>query len=179
MRVGDTVTVGDVSGKVTRIRTRATTIRKWDRKELLVPNREFITGRLINWTLSDTILRMAFPVGIAYGSDTALAEKVLLDIARNNKNILQDPEPVVIFKGFGSSALEFDLRLYIPDLDSYLTVWHATNLAIDKAFRKAGIEIAFPQQDIHIRSITPMLQAELKNAPINRDNSVSSGQNNH
>jgi len=154
MRVGDTVTIGDVSGKVTRIRTRATTIRKWDRKELLVPNREFITGRLINWTLSDTILRMAFPVGIAYGSDTALAEKVLMDIARNNKNVLQDPEPVVIFKGFGSSALEFDLRLYIPDLDSYLAVWHGINLAIDEAFRKAGIEIAFPQQDIHIRSIT-------------------------
>jgi len=179
MRVGDTVTVGDVSGKVTRIRTRATTIRKWDRKELLVPNREFITGRLINWTLSDTILRMAFPVGIAYGSDTALAEKVLLEIARNNKNVLQDPEPVVIFKGFGSSALEFDLRLYIPDLDSYLTVWHGTNLAIDEAFRKAGIEIAFPQQDIHVRSITPLLQAELKNTRTSHDNPESSGQNSH
>jgi len=168
MRVGDVVTVGDISGKVTRIQIRATTIRKWDRKELLVPNKEFITGRLINWTLSDTILRMEFPVGIAYGSDTALAEKILLEIARKHPNVLQDPPPFVIFKSFGSSSLEFDLRLYIPDLDYYLNVWHEVNRSIDEAFRKAGIEIAFPQRDIHVRSIQspiPVRMHQEKNDP--------------
>ena len=162
MRVGDMVTVGDISGKVTRIRIRATTILKWDRKELVVPNKEFITGRLINWTLSDTVLRMEFPVGIAYGSNTALAEKTLLKVAHDNQKVLLDPEPFVIFKAFGNSALEFDLRLYIPDLDSYLTVWHEINRAIDEAFRKAGIQIAFPQRDIHVRSIEPLIPVEIK-----------------
>jgi len=154
MRIGDTVTVGDISGKVTRIRIRATTIRGWDRKELVVPNKEFITGRLVNWTLSDTILRMQFPVGIAYGSDTALAEKTLLEVAHRQPKVLAKPEPFVIFKAFGESSLEFELRLFIPDLDSYLTVWHGINRAIDAAFRKAHIEIAFPQRDLHLRSIT-------------------------
>ena len=163
MRVGDMVTVGDISGKVTRIRIRATTILKWDRKELVVPNKEFITGRLINWTLSDTILRMEFPVGIAYGSNTALAEKTLLEVARDNQKVLRDPEPFVIFKAFGNSSLEFELRLYIPDLDNYLNVWHEINRAIDDGFRKAGIVIAFPQRDLHIRSIEPMIPVEMKN----------------
>ena len=162
MRVGDMVTVGDINGRVTRIRIRATTILKWDRKELIVPNKEFITGRLINWTLSDTILRMKFAVGIAYGSDTAFAEKALLEVAHNNPKVLRDPEPFVIFKAFGNSALEFELRLYIPDLDNYITVWHETNRAIDDAFRKAGIVIAFPQRDLHVRSIEPLIPIEIK-----------------
>ncbi len=162
IRVGDVVTVGDVSGRVTRIKIRATTIQKWDRRELVVPNKEFITGRLINWTLSDTILRMDFAVGIAYGSDTALAEKVLLEVARENQKVMRDPSPFVLFKAFGDSALEFELRLYIPDLDSYLTVWHEINRAIDDAFRNAGIEIAFPQRDIHIRSAKSLIPVAMR-----------------
>jgi potassium efflux system protein len=160
--VGDVVTVGDVSGRVTRIQIRATTIQKWDRRELVVPNKEFITSRLINWTLSDTVLRVDFAVGIAYGSDTALAEKVLLEIARQNQKVMRDPAPFVLFKAFGDSALEFELRLYIPDLDSYLTIWHEINRAIDDAFRKAGIEIAFPQRDIHVRSVKPLIPVAMR-----------------
>ncbi len=173
MRVGDTVTVGDISGKVTRIRIRATTIRAWDRKELVVPNKEFVTGRLINWTLSDTILRIQFPVGIAYGSDTAMAEKVLLEVAHSIPKVLKDPKPFVIFKNFGDSSLEFELRLFIPDLDNYLPIWHEVNLAIDKGFRKAGIEIAFPQRDLHIRSAKapiPVNKADVTKARISPDN---------
>ena len=83
-RVGDTVTVGETSGTVSRIRIRATTITDWDRRELIVPNKEFITGKLINWSLSDPILRIKIPVGIAYGSDTDLAEKLLLNAVREN-----------------------------------------------------------------------------------------------
>ena len=162
MRVGDTVTAGDVTGTVTRIRIRATTITDWDRKELVVPNKEFITGRLVNWTLSDTILRIVFPVGIAYGSDTGLAEKLLLQVANEHPMVLEDPKPGVIFKAFGDSALEFELRVFIPDMESRWMVLHEVNRGIDDAFRKAGIEIAFPQRDIHLRSGQGPLPVELQ-----------------
>ncbi len=153
IRVDDVVTIGDVTGTVTKIRIRATTIRRWDQRELVVPNKEFITGRLINWTLSDNILRREFVVGIAYGSDTAKAEAVLYEVAGAHPLVLKDPKPVVIFKNFGNSSLEFELRVFISGIENYVPVWHDINFAIDQAFRKAGIEIAFPQHDLHVRSV--------------------------
>jgi potassium efflux system protein len=155
IRVDDVVTIDEVTGRVTQIRIRATTIRRWDQRELVVPNKEFITGRLINWTLSDNILRREFIVGIAYGSDTAKAERILYEVAGANPLVLKDPKPMVIFKGFGDSSLEFELRVYISGIDNYIPVWHGINFAIDQAFRKAGIEIAFPQRDLHVRSVHP------------------------
>jgi potassium-dependent mechanosensitive channel len=156
MRVGDIVTVGGVSGKVARIRIRATTITDWDRKELIVPNREFITGQLVNWTLSDSILRTVIRVGIAYGSDTELARQLLLKVAREDQHVLDDPPPVAVFDQFGDSTLDFDLRVFAP-IEQFLTLRHDLNTAIDRAFREAGIEIAFPQRDLHIRSIEPVV----------------------
>ena len=153
IRVGDVVTVGDVSGTVTQIRIRATTILDWDRKELVVPNKEFITNRLVNWTLSDTVLRVVIPVGIAYGSDTKLARDLLLKIGSEHSNTLRVPEPQAFFLGFGDSSLNFELRVFIPSIDHLMDVRNDLHMAIDQAFRKANIEIAFPQQDIHIRSI--------------------------
>ena len=155
VRVDDVVTVGDVTGRVAKIKIRATTIRKWDQRELIVPNKEFITGRLINWTLSDSLLRMIFPVGIAYGSDIRKAERVLYEIAEAEPKVLGDPKPVVIFTGFGASSLDFELRVYFTGMDTYLPLWHDVNCAIDDAFRKADIEIAFPQHDLHLRSADP------------------------
>jgi len=154
IRIGDAVTVGDVDGVVTKIKMRATTIRKWDQKELVVPNKEFITGKLLNWSLSDKTLRMEFPVGVAYGSDIKKTEKTLYRIAHNQKGVINDdPAPVVLFKSFGESSLEFELRIYVPSMDNYLKIWHEINCNIDSEFRKEGIEIAFPQRDIHIRSV--------------------------
>jgi potassium efflux system protein len=153
IRVGDTVTIGDVSGTVTRIRIRATTITDWDRKELIVPNKEFITGRLINWTLSDEIVRVRIPVGIAYGSDTARAYDVLLQTARTTPDVLDEPAPQALFLDFGDSSLNFELRVFVRGLGPYLKVIHALHMGVDQAFREAGIEIAFPQRDVHIRSI--------------------------
>jgi len=155
VRVDDVVTIGDVTGKVSKIRIRATTIRRWDQRELIVPNKEFITGRLINWTLSDNVLRQEFSVGIAYGSDITSAERTLYKIADANPMVLKDPKPIVIFRSFGDNSLNFDLRLYISGMDKWLSVWHNINCAIDTEFRKAGIVIAFPQQDLHIRSMDP------------------------
>ncbi len=153
IRVGDVVTVGDVTGTVTQIRIRATTILDWDRKELVVPNKEFITNRLVNWTLSDTILRVVIPVGIAYGSDTKRARELLLKVGSSHSNILRVPEPQAFFLGFGDSSLNFELRVFIPSIEHRMTVRNDLHMAIDDAFRKANIEIAFPQRDIHIRSI--------------------------
>jgi len=153
IRVGDTVTVGEISGTVTRIQIRATTITDWDCKELLVPNKEFVTGRLVNWTLSDKTLRVTLKVGIAYGSDTALAEKLLRKIAAEHPRVLKEPAPVVVFQSFGDSSLDFELRVYIEGIANYIQIRHDLNRAIDDAFRQAGVEIAFPQRDIHVRSV--------------------------
>ncbi len=159
IRVGDTVSVGDVHGTVGSIRIRSTTVIDWDRKEIVIPNKQFVTGMIVNWTLSDPILRLMIPVGIAYGSDTAVAEKLLLQAARENALVLADPPPSVVFDSFGDSALQFQLRVFIPHVDQMLRVRHMLHNSIDQAFRKAGIEIAFPQRDIHVRS------ADESNAP--------------
>jgi potassium efflux system protein len=153
VRVGDTVTVGGTSGTVTRIRIRATTITDWDRKELLIPNKEFVTGQIVNWTLTDTIMRIVIPVGVAYGSDTRRAREILVQLADENTRVLQDPKPRALFLGFGDSVLNLDLRAYVANLEDLLPAKDELHTAIDEAFKKAGIEIAFPQQDIHIRTI--------------------------
>lgn len=153
VRVGDIVTLGNISGKVSRIQMRATTIIDWDRKELIIPNKEFVTGQVINWSLTDSILRFVIPVGIAYGSDTKLANDILLSIAQNHPNVLKDPEPSSRFVAFGDSSLNFELRIFIPEPDLLLETRHDLLMEIDQRFREAKIEIAFPHQDIHIRSL--------------------------
>jgi len=152
IRVGDIVTVDDISGTVTRIRIRATTILDWDRKELVVPNKSFITGNLVNWTLTDKKTRVTVSVGIAYGSDTAKACELLLRIAMDNALVLDDPPPRVVFMAFGESSLDFNLYVHIPHRDHFYQVVHELNMAIDDEFKKADIEIAFPQRDLHLRS---------------------------
>jgi len=157
IRVGDVVTIGEVSGTVSRIRTRATWITAFDRKELLVPNKEFVTGQLINWTLSDSVLRLSIPVGIAYGSDTKLAIEVLERVAKESWRVLRDPRPHVLFNAFGDSSLSFELRVFVRSAEQMFMARHDLHMAIDKAFREAGIEIAFPQRDLHVRSLPAAL----------------------
>ena len=153
IRVGDTITVGGVSGTVSRIHMRATTITDADRRELLVPNKEFITGQVVNWTLSDTVLRAVVKVGVACGSDTGRVCSLLLRIGRENPLVLEQPEPQVSFDTFGDSTLNFELRVFVDSPIAQGQVRHELNLAIDRAFREAGIELAFPQRDIHVRSL--------------------------
>jgi potassium efflux system protein len=143
IRVGDIVTVGGVEGKVTRIRIRATTITDWDRRELIVPNKQFVTGQVMNWTLSDPITRVVIPVGIAHGSDTKLARDLLLKVARDCPLVMGNPHPTAIFKAFGESALSFELRVFIATRDVWPELIDELHTAIDNEFRKAGIEIAF------------------------------------
>lgn len=158
IRVGDFVTVNGTKGFVTKIQLRATMIIDYDRRELIVPNKKFITDDVINWTLSDSITRIVIPVGIAYGSDTQLAQEVLLKVARSNSSVLPDPSPEVIFMSFGGSSLDFELRVHIANRESYHAILHQLHMAIDLAFRQHQIEIAFPQQDIHVRGAEALLQ---------------------
>jgi potassium efflux system protein len=164
IRVGDVVTVDDVTGVVSRIRIRATSITNWDRKEYVVPNKEFITGRLLNWTLSDQVNRIVVNVGVAYGSDTEKVQQLLLKVAGENPLILKEPESRATFEGFGDNTLNFVLRTFLPSLENRLDVIHALHTAIDREFRAAGIEIAFPQRDLHIRSMPAPLAAALQEA---------------
>jgi small-conductance mechanosensitive channel len=154
------VTVGGVTGTVSRIRIRATTIVDWDQKELIVPNREFVTGQLVNWTLSDPVLRVVARVGVAYGSDTRLTIDLLYRVAAENADVLKDPAPRVIFNAFGESSLNFELRCYTSAVQLYRTIHHDLNMAIDDLFRQHSIEIAFPQRDLHVRSIDATLPKE-------------------
>ncbi|MCU7960821.1 MAG: mechanosensitive ion channel, partial [gamma proteobacterium symbiont of Bathyaustriella thionipta] len=113
IRVGDVVSVGNVDGIVTKIRIRATTIRNWDRQELLVPNKEFITQQLLNWTLSDQTTRLLVPVGVAYGSDVRLASELMLKAAKQHPRVLDDPKATVFFETFGDNTLNLQMRCFI------------------------------------------------------------------
>jgi potassium-dependent mechanosensitive channel len=151
MRVGDSVVIGNLSGTVTRIRIRATWLVGGDRKEIVVPNKQFVTNHLINASLSDPTIRVDVPVGIAYGSDTERAMRELLTVAEKNERVLRDPKPSVMFLGFGESGLNFALRAF-SDISNGDRVQHEMGLAVERAFREAGIEIPLPQREVHVRS---------------------------
>lgn len=152
VRVGDVVTIDGVSGVVNRIRIRSTTITDWDRKEYIVPNREFITGKLLNWTLSDTTNRFTIVVGVSYGTDPQKVHDILAKLAEDHPLILKEPAPIIIFKEFGDSSLNFTLYAFLPSLENRLRTIHEMHVAIHTAFAEAGIEIPFPQRDLHLRS---------------------------
>ena len=156
IRVGDIVTVGDTDGVVTKIRIRATTIRNWDRKELVVPNKEFITGRLLNWCLSDSITRAVIAVGVAYGSDVDRALALMKEAAEEQEHVIDDPAPILTFEGFGDNALTLNLRVYIDSIDYRLATITALHKAINRKFEQAGIVIAFPQRDLHLDTNGPL-----------------------
>ena len=156
IRIGDTVTVGTTDGTVTKIRMRSTTIRNWDNQELLVPNKEFITGRLLNWTLSDPITRIVIPVGIAYGSDVTKAIELIRQAADEHERILDEPPFQVTFDSFGDSSLMIMLRCFIGSMDHLRPTTSELNQSINSKFEKAGISIAFPQRDIHLDTSQPL-----------------------
>jgi potassium efflux system protein len=156
IRVGDIVTVGDTTGVVSRINIRATTITNWDRQELLVPNKEFITNRLLNWSLSDPITRIRVHVGIAYGSDVTKALTLMKEAADEHPNVLKEPPPILTFDAFGDNSLNLQLRAYLPTIDNRLSTITELNAAINHKFNDAGIVIAFPQRDIHLDTSGPI-----------------------
>lgn len=152
IRVGDIVSVGDVTGTVSRMQMRATTVTDYDRRELIVPNKKFITDNVINWTLSDPISRVVIPIGVAYGTDVNRVRRILLRIAAECPYVLDDPPPNTLFKGFGDSTLNVQLMVFIPERNVYIDVVNELNSAIAREFSAAKISIAFPQLDLHFDS---------------------------
>ncbi|MFI4915939.1 MAG: mechanosensitive ion channel domain-containing protein [Phycisphaerales bacterium JB060] len=159
MRVGDTVTVHNMNGKVTRIRMRATTIQDWELREVIVPNKVFITEEFTNWTLSDPRIRVSIPVGVSYGSDVRLVERTLLEIGQSQPHVVTEPRVRSLFLGFGDSTLNFELRVYLESYDFFLECKSELHSRIAERFRELDIEIAFPQRDLNIRDIGPLADA--------------------
>ncbi len=149
IRVGDVVTMGDVTGIVSRIQMRATTITNWDRQELIVPNKDFITGKFLNWTLSNVINRILIRVGVAYGTDPDRVRELIIGVIRELPDVLNEPGPIVTFDGFGDSSLDFTVCCYLPGLEKRWETIHEMHSGINRAFKRAGIEIPFPQRDVH------------------------------
>ncbi|MCB1697211.1 MAG: mechanosensitive ion channel [Halioglobus sp.] len=156
IRVGDTVTVGTISGRVTKIRIRATTIRDFDRRELLVPNKEFITQQLLNWSLSDQVTRWVVEVGVAYGTDLDKAMAEIHAAVLAQPLILKDPEPTVTFEQFGDSSLLIRARFFMDQLDQRLKTSSDLMLDINRRLHAAGIVVAFPQRDVHLDTSQPL-----------------------
>lgn len=152
LRVGDIITLDNLSGRVAKIRIRATVITDFDRRDIIVPNRNFITGKFVNWSLSNTVTRLTIKVGVAYGSDLQKTQDILLDVAQQEEMILDDPPPQALFLNFGESTLEHELRVHVGHLKDRNPTIDAVNREIDRRFREAGIEIAFNQVDIHFRN---------------------------
>jgi small-conductance mechanosensitive channel len=153
IKTGDWIVVGGTEGYVKRIRIRSTQIQTFDRADVIVPNSELISGQVTNWMLHDVSGRARIPVGVAYGSETQQVNAILLKIAHEHPGVITyNPElaPVVLFRGFGDSALDFELRVHIRNIDNRLRVISDLNFAIDAAFREAGITIPFPQRDVHL-----------------------------
>lgn len=140
---------------MSRIRIRATTITDWDNKEIVIPNKVFITDQLINWTLSDPETRVVIMVGVAYGSDLAKTRELLLQAADDDPRVLKEPAPSVFFLSFGDSTLNHELRVHVKEMGDRLITLNDLNTRIDTLFREHNIEIAFPQRDIHIRTTEP------------------------
>ena len=156
IRKGDWIEVGGTEGYVKDIHIRSTRIQTFDRSDVIVPNSELISNQVTNWVLSSKSGRAIIPVGVAYGTDTEKVRDILLSIAEESENVSKSnamPKPVVLFREFGDSSLNFELRVFLHNVDSRLSIVSELNFAIDKAFREEGIEIPFPQRDLHVKSM--------------------------
>jgi potassium efflux system protein len=154
IKVGDVIQLSDgQQGRVLNLGLRATTVQTFDRAEIVVPNADLIANQVTNWTLGDRGMRLSIPVGVAYGSDVETVMRELLAAAMENDRVLKDPRPVVLFLNFGDSSLDFQLRVWIADFGDRRIIQSDLIRDIDRRFRAEGIEIPFPQRDLHLRSV--------------------------
>jgi small-conductance mechanosensitive channel len=153
IRAGDYIELGGQWAEIKRIGLRSTTVQTFDRADVIIPNADLVTNQVTNWTLTDRYVRLIIPVGVAYGSDVPLVLHTLMKCATANDKVVKTPEPQVLFRSFGESSLDFELRVWTADVDHRLALQSELHQEIDQSFRKAGIEIAFPQRDLHVRSV--------------------------
>ncbi len=181
VKIGDFLEMGGHWVEVKKIGLRATVVRTLDHAEIVVPNSDLITSQVTNWTLTDRRVRLIIPVGVAYGSDVPLVIETLLKCADANAKVLKKPEPQILFRSFGDSSLDFEMRFYILNPGERLQIVSDLNQEIDREFRLAGIEIAFPQRDLHVRSVDESAASRLlplENQPLNLAPSDRKGKKN-
>jgi small-conductance mechanosensitive channel len=154
IKIGDRVVVGDTEGDVIAINMRATTILSLDNIAIIVPNSEFISSNVINWSYGDTKVRIIIEVGVSYGSDLKSVIKALREVADNNPAVLAKPQPDVLLDSFGDSSWNMKLRVWIDHPQRHHLIRSEINCAIVDKFREYGVEIPFPQRDLHFK--TPM-----------------------
>lgn len=159
IKPGDWIEVGGASGYVKQVNVRSTEIETFDRASYIIPNSDLIAGAVLNWTHSDKTGRVRAPVGVAYGTDARKVERILLEIAAAHKMVLSSPAPSAYFMRFGADALEFELRVYLRDVNWMLSVASDLNFAIAERFAAEGIEIPYAQRDITIRNAGELGQA--------------------
>jgi small-conductance mechanosensitive channel len=164
VQAGDIVEVGAVSGEVTRIGVRSSTVRTFAGAEVIVPNATFISAEVTNWTLSDRQRRIELPVGVAYGTPPQQAIDLLLGVVREHEGVLAAPAPTALFIRFGDSSLEFALRFWTADFERWQSLASEVLLDVHAALARAGIEIPFPQRDLHLRSVDPAAAKALAEA---------------
>jgi potassium efflux system protein len=153
VRVGDLVTIGGSTGRVARISTRATTLVDFDNKDVVIPNKSLITEPITNWTLNDAVVRDVLRVGVAYGSDLELVTRTLEEAVSGVDGVLPAPAPRVFLAGFGASSIDFDVLFHVDAAGVVREVKHDVGLRIDRLLRDRGIEIAFPQLDVHVKAM--------------------------
>jgi small-conductance mechanosensitive channel len=151
IRVGDKVQLATLFGTVKNIGMRASVVRTFQGAEVIVPNANLISAEVVNWTLSDDRRRMELAVGVAYGTDPQVVIDILVGVASDHPEVLSDPEPAALFLGFGGSSLDFQLRAWTRT--DYVQVSSDLLVAVNSALADAGIEIPFPQRDLHLRSV--------------------------
>ena len=154
--IGDRIEVAGVAGRVTKMQLRSTTVVTNDNITMIVPNADFISNTVTNWSHGDPKVRIRVPVGVAYGSDLKLLQQLLLEAAGEHPKALRDPSPVVLFTEFGDSSLNFELGVWTQEMTA--TPVHFTsemNFIIEQKLRENDIEIPFPQRDLHVRSGLP------------------------
>ena len=164
VRVGDVVTIDGTTGIVSRIQMRATTVTNWDNQELIVPNKDLISDKLLNWTLSSVVNRISLQFGVAYGTDPVFVRQIVLDAINSNRSLLKEPKPLVTFEEFGDSSLNFTLRCCISTIERRWPIIHELNVAINTVLKEHDIEIPFPQRDLHIIDGTSPLETTEDNA---------------
>ena len=152
VRIGDVVTIGNLSGTVSRIRIRATTITDFDRKEIIVPNKVFVTDQLVNWSLSDTVTRVVIKIGIAYDADMDLARKLMIQAMQENPRVMRDPEPLVLFLQVTPSIFEHELRYHVSELSDRNPSIDEVLQRIVFSFREHDIDMAFNQLDVTLKN---------------------------
>ncbi len=165
IKVDDLISVDPLMGRVQRIGIRASVIRTFDGADVIVPNGDLISGQVTNWTLADTRRRVILPVGVVYGTPARKVIALLHEVAAANPDVISDPEPMALFTGFGDSSLDFELRIWTESDDALTLVRSALATAVQDALDAAGIEVPFPQRDLHLKTV-PGLVDGTPTAPV-------------